>query len=168
MSNLQSRTVLSEEDLQKINKLLYAVQMRDIKQLESLLKSGISPDHIPSFAAEGHTVLQAAVRMARGQEVEELLKYSCIPNLKDRCGRSLMHLASMTDSTQIVELIWCKGDGYRDINLQDENGDTPLHLACQTGNVRMIDYLIVAGAKLDIRNKLGFRPIDHTYVANYM
>jgi len=45
------------------------------------------------------------------------------------------------------------------LNLQDLDGNTPLHLA-SLGTVRMAEFLLEAGADDTIENNAGFRPID--------
>ena len=42
----------------------------------------------------------------------------------------------------------------------DMAGDTPLHLACASGNVPAIRALILAGASVHARNRAGLTPLD--------
>mmetsp|Transcript_14926 Transcript_14926/g.47583 ORF Transcript_14926/g.47583 Transcript_14926/m.47583 type:complete len:230 (+) Transcript_14926:37-726(+) len=43
---------------------------------------------------------------------------------------------------------------------QDENGDTPLHTAIFLGKVKVVERLVAAGARTDIKNKHGNTPAD--------
>jgi hypothetical protein len=52
------------------------------------------------------------------------------------------------------------------LNLQDSDGNTPLHLA-SLGTVRMAEFLLEAGADDTIENNAGFRPIDIAVKAEY-
>ncbi len=47
-----------------------------------------------------------------------------------------------------------------DVNALSATGDTALHAAAQGGNVAMIQFLADHGAKLDVKNRAGFTPLD--------
>lgn len=46
-----------------------------------------------------------------------------------------------------------------DINVQDKDGNTPLHLAMEFGNESVPEALIAAGADVHARNRAGYAPI---------
>ncbi|QEN06050.1 hypothetical protein EW093_15585 [Thiospirochaeta perfilievii] len=45
------------------------------------------------------------------------------------------------------------------INELDKNGRTPLHVACESGNITIAQLLIVQGAKINIQDKQGYTPL---------
>jgi len=47
-----------------------------------------------------------------------------------------------------------------DVHRADKDGDTALHAASRNGHVDAARVLLEAGAKTDVRNKWGKRPID--------
>ena len=47
-----------------------------------------------------------------------------------------------------------------DVNKQNVDGDTPLHIAAGKRNMKIIKILLDHKAKLDIPNKLGEIPFD--------
>ena len=49
-----------------------------------------------------------------------------------------------------------------DVNVQDENGFTPLHIVSECGNVPIADLLLRFGAKVNIQNSKNETP---TYFA---
>ena len=51
-----------------------------------------------------------------------------------------------------------KHDG--DINIADEYGHTALMLAADKGNIEMVEFLIVNGAKTEIKSKAGVRAVE--------
>lgn len=50
------------------------------------------------------------------------------------------------------------------VNLQDDKGNTALHLASENNNRWMIDVLIELKADLNLANKLGIKPLDYEIV----
>ncbi|EJD47955.1 apses-domain-containing protein [Auricularia subglabra TFB-10046 SS5] len=52
------------------------------------------------------------------------------------------------------------------VDLQDEDGETALNLACCIGNKAIADTLVDVGASKTLGNKLGVRPVDYGLVAD--
>jgi ankyrin repeat protein len=46
-----------------------------------------------------------------------------------------------------------------DINKQDENGNTLLHCACESGKHTLIQFCFENNADYDLRNSKGFTPL---------
>ena len=46
------------------------------------------------------------------------------------------------------------------LSAQDKHGNTPLHLACMLGNIEVAKRLINANAKVKIRNKQMWTPLN--------
>ncbi len=51
------------------------------------------------------------------------------------------------------------------VNVQNNNGDTPLHIACKGDDLKTVTMLLKAGANPDITNKHGNNP--EKYIANH-
>jgi predicted acylesterase/phospholipase RssA/ankyrin repeat protein len=72
-------------------------------------------------------------------------------------NNTLLHLAVMGGKFEMLEYLLtqkyniCKGS----LDLGNSTKKTPLHLAAQTGDVRMIEFLFKKGAKLDSKDKDG-------------
>lgn len=45
-------------------------------------------------------------------------------------------------------------------DVKDNARDSPLHLACRAGNVRIVEMLVRYGANHRLRNFNGFTPLD--------
>lgn len=74
--------------------------------------------------------------------------------------KSLLHFAVQLNSSNIVQLLLT----YKNINIdcQDSDGNTPLHLAYQLGYVPLIIILIQSKANQNIKNNLHAIPQDVT------
>ena len=85
-------------------------------------------------------------------------------NIADRYGNIALHYAvwcrkydytqlhvtcGRGDVTEVLRLVYVIG---HDINVQDNNGDTPLHRACYYGHKNIIETLLLAGADETITN----------------
>jgi ankyrin repeat protein len=155
MSHFQRPSSVYEEP--GLNSLEFAVNSGNLDDVRRLLNKGVNPDLCP-INADGYTVVQMAVRNGRWREARELFERSHLLDVKDSFGRTLMHLASMSGSTHTVETVWCNCGGSSDINSQDDDGNTPLHLARYYRDEKMCDFLRVAGATINIENRLGLTP----------
>jgi ankyrin repeat protein len=70
-------------------------------------------------------------------------------------------MATLFDHIEIVKmLIKAKSD----INLQDEEGDTPLHLAYKKNNPEIIKLLLESGANPELQNKNNLTPIENIII----
>ena len=68
-------------------------------------------------------------------------------------------LAAMYGRSELVANLLDRG---ADPNIQDKDGLTALHEAARLGRLRLCKMVIRAGAKLQLRNDDGERPIDLT------
>ncbi|KAF4342049.1 hypothetical protein FBEOM_3980 [Fusarium beomiforme] len=77
-------------------------------------------------------------------------------------GQTALHWAAKYGKEHIVGLLIERG---ADLNLKDNNGDSPLHVAltCTTTDCEgVVKRLVKAGAKLDIRGRRGRTPLAWT------
>ena len=87
-------------------------------------------------------------------------------------GWTLLHLAAgkwIYHEISILEEIAKLAIKYgADLNKQNKNGDTPLHVAVEYGNKAIVLILIEAKANLKIRNNNGYTPLEYAKQALYM
>lgn len=107
----------------------------------------------------------AALRssLERGTDVNEKLN-----------NWSLLHYAcsmiepELSGTDQHLETIQLLVENGAQINAQDEDRWTPLHLACQLGVTRVISFLIKKGADKDACTIENLRPIDLVEPDNFL
>lgn len=69
----------------------------------------------------------------------------------------LIATAALSNDINLVEAVLA--DGEANINMQDSNGRTPLHVACSKGFDQMVGILIAHGANVWARDLMGDTPL---------
>ena len=77
----------------------------------------------------------------------------------DRAGATLLWHAAALNRLQVAEWL-TRHDA--DINTQDENRFSALHIAVQEKHIDMVSYLLRNGADVNIQDKFGNTPIMRT------
>ena len=72
-------------------------------------------------------------------------------------GNSYLHLATIDNYPKLVQYFLEKG---ADVNMQNFNGDTPLHIALKNKNMEIIKLLMNYNPALDIPNNSGVIPFE--------
>jgi ankyrin repeat protein len=64
----------------------------------------------------------------------------------------------------------CQNDNISNTNIneQNEEGWTPLHIACWKGQVDLVRELLLHGANVNIKNNLGCIPLHYACVAGHL
>lgn len=75
-------------------------------------------------------------------------------------GSTMMHIAAYVGNyDSLIKAAAFYNDKTNILNIQDENGDTPLHIAVRQGFFGTARILLEAGAYLDIKNNNGLTPL---------
>ena len=88
--------------------------------------------------SNGNTALHLAVWRSKGSYTQ----------LHEACGYR-------GDVTEVLSLVYVRG---HKVNVQNNHGDTPLHLACLYGHSDIVETLMLAGANETITNDEGKTP----------
>jgi ankyrin repeat protein len=98
-------------------------------------------------------------------------------------GDSVLHLAVFENKTDFVRKILAtseEGGGAHalfeldDVNLKNEDGNTPLSYACIKGNLDLVKLLHYKGANMSHRNTANLTPLllsiyyQHYFIVHYL
>uniref|UniRef100_A0A8C9RWG7 Transient receptor potential cation channel, subfamily A, member 1b n=1 Tax=Scleropages formosus TaxID=113540 RepID=A0A8C9RWG7_SCLFO len=98
------------------------------------------------FACTQGAIEEVKLMLAAYSRVEDII------NITDGANQTPLHRAMIFDHVQLAELLISKG---ADINCIDCKGHTPLLLATSCGAWRSVTLLLLNGASLEIKDKLG-------------
>lgn len=108
--------------------------------------------------SEGYEFLQA-IDEKDGEAVTEMLDVpgSTVVNARDlTSGRGALHI--VVERRDLTWLMFLRQQGAN-INIQDNDGLTPLAMAAQIGFVEGVEYLVEHGARVDVTNDSGETPL---------
>ncbi|KAJ5924217.1 hypothetical protein N7466_008404 [Penicillium verhagenii] len=104
--------------------------------------------------------------------VELLLKHGANMNLLTNKGKSMLHIAAICGSMEIIEhILDCS---YLETEAQDFDGRTPFFLAAQRGHVNILQFLQLKNASMDQKDRYGATPLiaavknGHKEVVEYL
>lgn len=114
-----------------------------------LLSKGVSPEDQTPL---GETALYHAIRNYKNRHYEtaRLILDSKKALFKGKVWKDAGVFAS-AHFNDIKAMEYFTENGF-DINIQDEEGNTPLHIASEKGNTDLVKFLIDNGAKTNIKN----------------
>jgi len=143
-------------DAEGVSPVHVAARRGDIEILDVLLKKAaqvVVPDK------HGETPLVAACRLMNWEVVPRLAKHGL--GNADAAGMTPLHwvmtkTSSISDCSEAVEALLSSN---ADVNAQNLDGCTPLHLAAKRGLSDACQLLVKRGAKLNIPDKKGEIPL---------
>ncbi|XP_073412917.1 unconventional myosin-XVI isoform X1 [Dendrobates tinctorius] len=102
--------------------------------------------------------IQDAIIHHDDKEVLQLLKDGADPHTRITSGGCLLHLCARYDNAFAAEILIDRGVN---VNHQDEESWTPMHVACACDNPDIILQLLFSGANVLLRDVNGNVPLDY-------
>ncbi|KAJ8948532.1 hypothetical protein NQ318_000072 [Aromia moschata] len=130
----------------------YAI-VRDHTQLvQYFISKGPDANVLDKF---GRRPIHEAMEMGHFTVLELLVDAKCDVNAKDDRGRTALHVASRGSLDLVKFLV----DNGAVVDVEDDEGCTPLQDCVATGELAVIEFLIGKGANVNTRNAEGCTPL---------
>lgn len=136
------------------------ISAQRLTRCESMQSMQVYDGNIDECSAEGVTVLQAAIQKQHIELVQAIftLRAAVSPQAKSTL-QTAVHYAVLTKSSTILDLVLMHADDG-DVDIQDANGDTALHVAAKLGDIHLIECLLKHEPNVRLRNNDGKTPAD--------
>jgi uncharacterized protein len=147
--------------------LIETITSNDVNKIKNLIKKGAN---VNARDGVGNTCLMLACDFNNFETVSFLLSKKANVDSVNQFGYTALHFAVQKNDLRIVRLLINSEDSIVDkmINKKDDLGNTPLHLAVDSGNANIVDFLIKKGADKNIRNSEGERPLEMARKKQYL
>lgn len=138
-----------------IDGLSTAAAQGNLMEIEQILQSNVNVNEKNKF---GRTPLQV-MKLGCPRIAETLLRAGADPNARDPIlGLTVSHDAARDGYLDTLQVLAQNG---ADVNLLDNKGNLPLHLAAQEGCLDVVQYLVsYCNTQPFLRNAKGQTPLD--------
>ncbi|CAD0115556.1 unnamed protein product [Aureobasidium uvarum] len=119
-------------------------------------------------ALDDDTALIVAAEYGKLSTVQALLKKRADPNIVGRFKRTALFAASLCREEQFQDVIKLLIRAGANIDSQDIDGDTVLHMAAQAGDLDLVAAFSLQKAKLNIKNNQGRSALDFACAGNQL
>lgn len=85
--------------------------------------------------------------------IDSLIKYGCDVNLRDADGRPTLYILALENNVGVAKFLLEHSN--ININLPDNEGRTPLHVASWQGHLEMVELLVAQGISFTRNNCIG-------------
>lgn len=156
---LKSGALVSAANIGNRNTPIHEAASSGSKDVCSVLIESSSTCQLEKENSYGNTAIHAATRAGNPEVVKLLLDNSADPNKQNHRGSTALHIACFlaSPSSNSAEESYVKiaalllSHKESNVDIQDVNGYTALHIACQRGCNAMVELLIDSGASLSIK-----------------
>lgn len=138
----------------KEEKLIKAVGSGDLAEMRALIEKGADVD---ACDGAGRSGLRIATIKNNTEAMRLLLEKGANPNIQDRWGKTPLSNAASEGKTSILKLLLAQ-DGI-DVDVQNDDGETPLRLATIYNKAESVRLLLEKGANPDIQGNGGATPV---------
>lgn len=129
-----------------------AAKFDDVSEVQSLIKSGVSPN---TLDPRGNPMLIVAIRDKSYKVIDLLVANpSTDVNLANKSSENPLMMASIDGELPIVEMLVLK----KKANV-NKSGWSPLHYACTTGKLGVAEFLVANGAKVNALSPSNTTPL---------
>lgn len=162
LSGALDRPPTKVQDMEKTRrKLEQACQNNDIEVAKICYLRGASlSEPLPS----GEFPLIYAMKKQNFPFVEFLQQYGVDVNMRDREGKTALHIAAANNDDEAICRLVELGAKRK---LKDHKGETALHSAAAAGHTRVVELLLELAADINAKDKAGWTAVSHAEFNNH-
>ncbi|ELU08101.1 hypothetical protein CAPTEDRAFT_89998, partial [Capitella teleta] len=108
---------------------------------------------------EGISPLHVVSSKGNARIVDKLLRHDADPDKQNNEGWTALHYSYDGNQYVLEEIVEHLLEYGADVNRGDLSGNTPLHHACNMGNVHTVRFLLKKGAAINKSNTDGNTPL---------
>lgn len=147
--------MLSTKDRYHQSTVLHAAaEAGRLEAVQYLLGRGANSN---SQNGDGETPLMLACSKSHVAVALALLDAGCDTNIVDNDGQTALH--ACVDDSVLLPVLQRILTTVRDVNRQDDDGNSPLHIAAESNEVESVERLLQMGAKVNLQNGEGNTPL---------
>ena len=113
---------------------------------------------VVSYGMNSDDKLVEAIKCRNIPVALNILNQNVCIDIQDEQGNTLLHLASLIDSPELIQALLDKG---ADVNSKTSTDLTPLHRAAMRGSLKALILLLDNGAQVNVQSNKGNTPL-HT------
>ena len=132
-------------------------ELQRVKDMISVPPNGPERINYDAKNADGLTVIQVAMKDGNQDIVNAILDSGELTNHTD--FSSLLKMAVEKDMDKVVDNLFVH-DSSLNVSMQDDDGNTLLHIAAMKGNRAIAEILVNKGANVLTKNKDGKWPVE--------
>ncbi|XP_071124054.1 ankyrin-1-like [Mytilus edulis] len=151
---LDNKAGISKTDKTGASPLFVATQRGQKRVVEYLVEKGADVNHCDN---EGRSPLFVACEEKHTDLVKILLTHYAKQKFCDLHNRSPMYMASRAGNKEAVGLLLKENNNM--INTYDDNGKTPLFVACELGHTDVVETILRYKPDVNLSNRLGLSPL---------
>lgn len=160
-------------DFRGFSLLHSAVAQGDLVAVTLLLDKGLPVNQCSAGALLTPLLVLPIVTDPHDQSDNEalaklLLDHGADPNCSDAQGTTLAHYHVRDCEVNVISMLRFLSKNGATFSQQDENGNTPHHIACQVGNAPAMEILMDFPEPLRLRNSLGLTPGESAASAGHV
>ncbi|XP_070540511.1 fibronectin type 3 and ankyrin repeat domains protein 1-like [Ptychodera flava] len=127
----------------------------DTYKVQQILESGEVPVDVPD--KYGLSPLMSAAQKGYINIVDVLIQHRADVNFQNDSGKNALMLACFAGQLEVVKTLRAEGATWE---VCDKGGSTPMHWAVDSGNTRLLRWIIEDGCPVDIRDRnSGWTPL---------